>query len=139
VSKIELVDLVDDRVKLVRIESGSSVLHLAQCHLTAGPEYGNKRIEEINKLSSFLNKTMDNVYICGDFNEDLIPEKGILKLLIDKSFTVQEEERKRLMICTCDKMRSAVQYQINKMRYPDKSTKDAFFGLDKRIDKYEIL
>jgi len=57
----------------------------------------------------------------GDFNEDLDKNKGVLKVLCDKGFLI---DNKRLEVFTCDKMRSSIQFQINKMRFPDQSTKD---------------
>lgn len=41
---------------------------------------------------------------------------------------------------TCDKMRSGLQYQINKMRLEDKSTKDAIIGkIELDLNNYEVV
>jgi len=41
---------------------------------------------------------------------------------------------------TCDKMRSALQYQVNKMKKADKSTKDAILGKSPiNLETYEVV
>lgn len=46
----------------------------------------------------------------------------------------------RLQEHTCDKMRSCLQFQINKMKKPDQSTKDAIFGnVQVDLKEYQVV
>jgi hypothetical protein len=49
--------------------------------------------------------------------------------LKEVGFVIEDDLQDKLdKEATCDKMRSSLQFQINKMRKVDKSTKDAIIG-----------
>jgi len=82
----------------------------------------------------------ENSYICGDLNENLNKTSKVIQLLTSKGFTISEPMFKRLEDYTCDKMRSAMQFQINKMRMKDQSTKDIIFGKKEiELENYQIV
>lgn len=64
----------------------------------------------------------------------------MIKTLADYKFYIGETEKNRLNTITCDKMRSCAQFQVNKMRFPDQSTKDVILGMKKLSDNdYKIV
>jgi len=111
---------------------------LAVCHLSSG----DSEAERLNELTILFDgyTVGENSYICGDLNEHLNESSKVIKLLTSKGFTVSDSMFKRLEDFTCDKMRSAMQFQINKMRVKDQSTKDIILG-QKEIDlgNYQIV
>jgi len=93
----------------VEISTEKDTLLLCECHLSAGPEFAETRLTEIRGILNLLKKEDQNVFICGDFNEDLDPKVGVCKLLIEGGFLIGDVEAERLKNVTCDKMRSALQ------------------------------
>lgn len=118
------------RNRFVQFQCGGKQFEVGTVHLAAGDDSKdfNLRIEELNSL--FKDYTVqDNTYICGDFNETLNKESGVVKLLREKGLTIDEEMLNKFQeVATCEKMKSCLQFQINEMRKVEKSTKDAIIG-----------
>lgn len=112
-------------------------------HLTSGDKKPNfiERMKETKQL--FTEYTVkDCSFIAGDFNEPLTKDSELLRAFIEAKFKVNEEMWKKLEENTCDKMRSALQYQVNKMKKADRSTKDAILGSEKAnisLESYEVV
>lgn len=68
-------------------------------------------------------------------------DSQIIKFLKEKGFTISDDLQLKLdSEFTCDKMRSGLQYQINKMRKKDVSTKDAIIGKNELdLSTYEVV
>lgn len=102
---------------------------MATVHHTAGdkPINHTERMKETDELFKDY-EVKQGCFITGDFNEHLNKESPLLKKYIEIGFSVNESMIKILEDNTCDKMRSSLQYQVNKMKKADKSTKDAILG-----------
>lgn len=84
-------------------------------HLQAGQEFESERIEQttqIYKKLESLHTDNSTQMVCGDFNEDLRDKNSqMMKLLKSFKFKVKDSF---LEMISVDKMRSCMQYQLNK-------------------------
>jgi hypothetical protein len=120
---------INPRSRIVEFKCGESKYEVATVHLASGDDPKNfvERLQETEDL--FKNYTVkDCSFIAGDFNEKLNKESKLLNKFKELGFVINEDMYKKLEEFTCDKMRSALQYQVNKMKKADKSTKDAILG-----------
>jgi len=104
---ISLILEVNPRVRVTKVTLLDKEFVLAQMHLSSGDKLGEVRAREVTAVLSAVQEYAHlPLVLCGDCNEALDTQRGVLPLLLHSGVLLQED---RLKNPTCDKMRSALQ------------------------------
>lgn len=84
---------VDNRIKLLEFTKNRTVFYLAQCHLAAGEEFAQQRLDEVKSLLSNSAKYQPNLFLCGDMNEHVTQGSELINLFKNEfDFSINENE-----------------------------------------------